>query len=76
MSHVILPDSMKAKFLAADAPLEIFTADGIRIGYFTPAPQKKYNLQPPGTDEDLDARFAEGGGRPLKDILRDLEKRA
>jgi hypothetical protein len=75
MSHVILPDSWKAKFLAADAPIEVFTADGIRVGYFTPAPQKKYNLDPGITDEEFERRLAAGGGRPLKDILRDLEAR-
>jgi hypothetical protein len=76
MSLVIIPDALKAKLLAADAPLELCTADGTRLGFFTPGPQKKYNLEPPASEEELNARFAEGGGRPLNDILRDLEKRA
>ena len=76
MPLVILPDSMKAKFLAADGPVECCTADGTVVGYFTPTGAKKYDLDPGISEEEMERREAAGGGRPLADILRDLEKRA
>jgi hypothetical protein len=76
MSIIIVHDPLTAKLAAADAPLEVCAPDGRLLGYFTPAKERQYNLEPPGTPEELDARFAAGGGRPLADILRDLEKRS
>ncbi|MEO2091423.1 MAG: hypothetical protein ABGY75_18350 [Gemmataceae bacterium] len=75
MSLVIIPDALKAKLASADSPVELCTADGTRLGFFTPAVPKKYNLDPGISDEEADRRLAAGGGRPLKDILRDLEAR-
>lgn len=75
MSIIIVHDPLTSKLAAAESPLELCAPDGRVLGYFTPAKEKKLNLEPPGTREELDARFAAGGGRPLADILRDLEKR-
>ena len=75
MSFLIVHDPLTSKLAAADSPLELCTPDGRVLGYFTPAKAKQLRLEPPGTKEELDARFAAGGGRPLADILRDLEKR-
>lgn len=76
MAIIIVPDPLTSKLAAEDAPVELCAADGRRLGYFVPAKERQYNLEPPGTPEELNARFAAGGGRPLADILRDLEKRA
>lgn len=76
MPFVIVPDPLKAKFEAADAPLQVCTPEGRVIGYFTPSKPAKLNLDPGIGEEELDRREAAGGGRPLADILRDLAKTA
>jgi hypothetical protein len=91
MSPVLISDALNAKLTAAGGAVELCTVDGTVVGYFTPTGVKKYNLDPgisdtptgvkkynldPGiSDEERDRRLAAGGGRPLKDILRDLEAR-
>jgi hypothetical protein len=76
MPLVIIPDTLNAKLTAAGGAVELCTTDGTVVGYFTPTGAKKYNLDPGISDEEAERRLAAGGGRPLKDILRDLEKRA
>ena len=76
MSIFIVPDSLKAKFEGASEPLTFCTPDGRIIGYFTPHKEAKLNFEPPELPPgELDRREAAGGGRPLKDILRDLGSR-
>jgi hypothetical protein len=76
MSIIIVHDPLKKTLAAAQAPLEFCTADGQVLGYFTPAKERKLNLDPGINDAEVERRFAAGGGRPLADILRDLEKRS
>ncbi len=76
MSIFIVPDSLKAKFETFDEPLTVCMPDGRVIGYFTPNKEARLKLEPPELPPgELDRREAAGGGRPLKDILRDLEAR-
>ena len=75
MSLVIVPEAVGAKLTAPDGAVEVCTPDGTRLGYFTPGPVKKYNLDPGVSEEELDRDFASGPGRPLADILRDLGAR-
>ncbi len=75
MSIFIVPDSLKAKFEEFDQPLMVCMPDGRVIGYFTPNREAKLNLDPGISSEEMDRREAAGGGRPLKDILRDFESR-
>jgi hypothetical protein len=74
-SIIIATDQLKARLDWADGPIEFCAADGKRFGDFTPSKPKHYRLEPPGSEEELDRREAAGGGRPLKDILRDLKNR-
>ena len=74
MSRLIIADeAMQKKLGAADEPMMICAPDGTVLGYFTPTGQEKLNLQPQISDEEIQRRIAAGGGRKLKDILRDLE---
>lgn len=74
MSVVIISEPLSTRLDAASTPLEICAPDGRVLGYFTPAKSPKRQLEPPASVEELNRRFAAGGGRPLKDILADLEK--
>ncbi len=77
MQFVVVKDKLKETLAAADAPLEVCGPDGRVLGYYTPA---KAHPRPPLemsiTPEELARRISAGGGRPLADILRDLETRA
>lgn len=75
MRLVIVPAETGEKLQREDEPVEVCTPDGRRIGFFTPGPVRQYKLDPGISDEELDRREREGGGRKLKDILRDLEGR-
>lgn len=75
MPILIVDDPLTAKLSAADAPLQVCTRDGKVLGYFTPAKPAQLNLDPGVSEEELDRAFADGPGRPLADILRDLGAR-
>ncbi|MDZ4689390.1 MAG: hypothetical protein SH850_30305 [Planctomycetaceae bacterium] len=59
---------------------ELVDAEGRVIGYFTPSSvslRELYDWAWAEFDQrDFDSAVAEGGGRPLADILRDLRKPA
>ncbi len=78
MSTVIVEEPLTTKLAAAEKPLEVLAADGRLLGTFTPAEpgQLPRWMEGMASDEELARRSAEGGGRPLADILRDLEAKA
>lgn len=76
MSIMIVDAAMAAKFDGADDVIRICATDGRVLGYFAPAKAKKLNLNPPISEEELDRIEAQQEGRPLADILRDLETRS
>ena len=58
------------------APAQLCDDAGRLLGYFTPAGPTVYQgINSSTALEELRRRQAEGGGRPLKDILADLESR-
>jgi hypothetical protein len=60
MSKLIIADEqMCAKLGKADEPAMICTADGTVLGYFTPTPPQKLNLQPQISEEELRRREAD-----------------
>lgn len=55
--------------------VELCDESGRTLGYFTPADRSDYTgVQPMISDEELDQREQEEGGRSLRDILTDLEE--
>ena len=61
MSIIIVHDALeKALTAAADAPLEVCSSDGRLLGYFTPAKERKLNLDPGISDVEIERRFAAG----------------
>ena len=58
-------------------PVELCDPSGRVVGWFQPAvtPETFEGLDPPFSEEELRQAEQEDGGRPLKDILADLERR-
>ena len=72
MPVVVLDQQATERLQAVTDRVEVRDANGRFLGLFTPFSA----LIPPMSREELDRRAAEPGGRPLADILRDLESRA
>jgi len=54
VTHLVIADEqIKAKFSKTNEPLLICVADGTVLGYFTPTPPQKLNLQPQISEEEL-----------------------
>jgi hypothetical protein len=53
---IIVDEQMRAKLAKVDEPELVCTEDGTVLGYFTPAPPQKLNLQPQISEEELRRR--------------------
>lgn len=73
MIQIVVDDAIKKQLLRADKPCELIDAAGNKLGNFTP---EYIGYECPYSDEDLRRIEQQGGGRPLKDILSDLERQA
>jgi hypothetical protein len=76
MSIVITDKALLQQFSQASDAVEIHDANGNYLGTFEPP----YGKLPPGvrsphTDAEIEELRKQPDGRPLADILRDLEKR-
>ncbi len=76
MSITITDPALVAQLLNSDGPIELKGAEGRLLGKFTA--EGLYKLPPgvksPFTEEEMVERRKDRTGRPLKDILRDLQK--
>ena len=74
MMRLCIDAAFEAQLAQADGPLELCDQSGRTIGFFQPTP-------PPGTlkelspfsDEEIEERSKQSSGRPLSEILSDLE---
>ena len=77
MSITITDPALVAQLLNSDGTIELRNAEGRVLGQFKA--EGLYKLPPgvksPFTDEQLQELRKQRGGRPLKDILRDLKER-
>ena len=76
MSITITDPVLLAQLAALQGSVEVHGPNGEFVGTF----QAPFGAPPPGfqipfTDEELERRRQARTGRPLKDILRDLESR-
>jgi hypothetical protein len=77
MTKVIVDPVTEAKLAATRKTLEICNDRGRVLGHFVPNLNPgEVSMEPQISQEELDRRERAGGGRPLVDILADLEKRA
>lgn len=78
MVRITVNDDLLSQLGQSVEPVELCDPSGRVMGSFYPDPR----LRPgslrelsPFTEEELDRRSKEPGGRPLEDILRDLSRR-
>lgn len=78
MSPIIVDPATEARLVNLNTPVELCAASGRVLGRFLPAFNKEdwENLEPTISDEELERREREGGGRSLAEIWADLDKRA
>jgi hypothetical protein len=78
MVRLTIDRSLETKLLHGAEPLELCDAGGRVIGHFIPvAPPTRYaGVVSPTPAAELDRRSREATGRPLEDILRDLQDRS
>ena len=78
MTRVTVGPDVWATLAGIKVPTQLCDEAGRVLGYFTPAADKSLyeKVQPQISDEELQRRRQEKGGRTLSEILSDLEKRA
>jgi hypothetical protein len=73
MSKVVLDAATLAK-LCGGGQVQVYDEAGHVVGQFQPIPESARD--PKISEEELERRYRAGGGRPLADILADLERQA
>jgi hypothetical protein len=75
MNQVIVDPALASKLREKGVTVDICDENGTVLGHFVPiVPPAAYeNVEIPISEEELDRREKEGGGRPLAEILADLE---
>jgi hypothetical protein len=78
MTRVILDDAALAKLRRVTTTAEVCDPEGHVIGQFIPIVSSVpyVGLEPDISEEELQRRERQGGGRTLAEIMKDLEKRA
>ena len=78
MRIVIVDSHTCEKLVSVQSPVELCDDSGILSGHFIPSPDPRtqFQLDPQISEEELDRREREGGGRGLSEILADFERRA
>jgi hypothetical protein len=76
VTRVVLDKDTLTKLFNLSKPLEVCDESGSTLGYFHPAvDQSLYrHIEIPTSEEELQARERELGGRFLEEILHDLER--
>ena len=77
MSRIVVDANLPLVLPRLIFPTELCDASGRVLGVFTPAtdPSEWEGLEPEISEEELDRRSHEGGGRTLDEIMADWEKR-
>jgi hypothetical protein len=78
MIKIVLDQASVEKLDSVQQGAQLCDPSGRVIGYYVPvAPESLYRqVKSPYTDEQLELYASEPGGRPLSEILADLEKKA
>jgi hypothetical protein len=78
MNRVIVDPLTQAQLVNAQQKLELCDDSGRILGHFIPVEDRSSRMrrEPQISDEEIERRVCQGGGRPLAEILTDLEKKA
>lgn len=79
MTPVIVTPELRSLLPSLGQPLEFRDEEGHLLGCYTPTKVDAAfyaSLDPGITDEEIQRRIKEGGGRTLAEILADLEQRS
>jgi hypothetical protein len=77
MTQITVDTTIGEQFSTLSDRSEIRDEAGRLLGYFVPPGDAlSETIELPYTIEELEAAEREGGGRPLAEILRDLEQRS
>jgi hypothetical protein len=76
MTRLILDPVIQSRLGDGKQILEVCDHSGRVLGHFLPLLSSSHECakEPQIGDEEIQRRLREGGGRPLADILMDLEK--
>jgi hypothetical protein len=77
MSTVIVDPTTLTRLSTLASPAALTDAGGRIVGHFVPllSPAQRQIAEPQISEEELLRRERSGGGRPLAEILHDLENR-
>jgi hypothetical protein len=75
MTRVVVDAEIRRKLRDLTEVLQFTDESGKVLGHFTPVPSDS-RLQPQISEEEIQERLRQGGGRTLAEIIADLEKRA
>ena len=77
MMKITVDDALLSKLHNLDSPVELCDASGRVLGHFTPAvdPAVYEGVESPTSEQELQRRSRQGGGRSLDEILGDLQRR-
>ena len=75
--RITISSELLAQLRAAPHTVDLCDEHGNVVGQFTPQldPEEWESLEPQLSEEEIQRRLQEGGGRTLSEILADLEKR-
>lgn len=74
MPRIIVDEHLHNRLMGLISPVELCDASGRILGRFVPAATDYGPVELQVSNEELEQRAREGGGRPLRDILADLER--
>ncbi len=76
MQKIVADSELPQKLQKVMHPVEVVDQTGLVLGVFKPDLSRYEGLEPQISEEELDRREQEEGGRTLDEILRDLGKRS
>ncbi len=79
MAQMILEPTLRSRFGQSESEVELRDEQGELVGYFVPPPLHRELIlawsRSHVSEDDLEVARREPAGRPLADILKDLDQR-
>jgi hypothetical protein len=75
MTSIVIDESLTKQLRDVHEPCVLLDSAGNKLGFFRPEIDRSLyeGLEPSVSDEELDRRSREGGGRTLAEIMADLK---